>query len=276
MKTARLCASLSLLLAVAPLAAQTAASPPDAKTSAKRPEADLEQLIHKAVLAQLPRVHEDASGWGQTIPRPDNLLLPGLKRTVVRVGDRLELPHGLWRKVRLKVEDPDQDLKIHVRDFQKVDTTTYRLTVAADVAMRSETDVQQWVKGLNLASLTARADVGLTVRVECDVSTRLDTKKLPPALVMEPQVRDLKLDLTSFELKGVTLQRPRIVVQAEVEGVGEEFKGALQAVLRSLEPQAKKHAGETLARGMKEGKGPLTPAAMLKAAMPLLMTKQGK
>jgi hypothetical protein len=258
-------APLASLLAAVPLAAQTAPPP------AERKEAELERLLHKAVTAELPKLYEDDSAWGQTIPIPERLRLPRLRRTVVEVDGRPELPHGTWRKVRLWVEDAGRDLTIRVRDFKALDAKTYRLAVEADVALRSETDVQQWQKGLLLANLTARADVGLSVLVECEVTAGLDLKKRPPGLSVEPRVEGLKLGLRDFDLKRVTFQRAGVAVEGEaVEGAGEEFKGALQEMLRGLEPGAKKRAGESIAKGLKEGKGPLTGGALIKAAMPLL------
>ena len=78
--------------------------------------------------------------------------------------------------------------------------------VEADVALRSETDAQQWANGLQLANLTARADAALTVRLECDIAARLDPKKLK--LALEPTVKGLKLDLQAFTLKGDRADNP--------------------------------------------------------------------
>jgi hypothetical protein len=44
----------------------------------------------EAVVAKMPREYEDLSGWGRTMPLPQNLRLPRLKRTLVRVGDHFE------------------------------------------------------------------------------------------------------------------------------------------------------------------------------------------
>jgi hypothetical protein len=171
------------------------------------------------------------------------------------------------------LEDPRRDLTIHVRGLKALDPKTYRLTASADVAACAETDAQQWQKGLRLLDLTARANIALTVHVECDVAVRLGTRERPVGLTLEPHVKDLKLQLKDFDLKRVTLNRAGLAVEGEaVEGVGEEFQDALQALLQAAEPGARKRANEALARGLKGGKGPLTPAALLKAAAPLLRT----
>src|SRR5688500_6098050 len=110
MRVVTWCAWLAVLAALAPLGAQAEPEPPEREA----PAAELERLLHKAIVARLPKVYEDDSAWGQTVPLPERVRLPRLRRTVVRVGDRLEVPHGPWRKLRLWVEEPDRDLRVRV------------------------------------------------------------------------------------------------------------------------------------------------------------------
>lgn len=261
------CPCLALLLAPASLAAQPA---PPADEAAGAP---LAHLIHTAIVAKLPPVFEDRSGWGHTVPMPDRVRRPRLRRTVVPVGDHMEVPDGTWRKVRLRVEQPDRDVRVHVRSFRRLDATSYRIVVETDVALRAEADVQRWRNGLELADLSAWAGVGLGVLVECDVAGRLDTRRMPPRIALEPQVRDVKLNLKEFTPRQVTFRRAGVTVQGgPVEAVGEEVRGLLQEQLRSLEPQVKQRAGEALARLMKEG-DPKKAAAVLQAVAPLMREK---
>ncbi len=236
--------------------------------------AGLERLIHRAIVTKMPPVFEDKSGWGHTIPLPDRLRFPRLRRTLVQVGDHMEVPDGPWRKLRLRLADPDRDLRVRVRSFKQLKAMSYRVVVETDVALRSEADVQRWRNGLELADLTARADVGLSVRVECDVTARLATDKGPPRLLLEPDVREVKLELTEFTPRQVTFRRAGVTVAGEtVEAAGDELKDALQGLLRSKEPEVKRRANEALARALKEGKEPLPAAEVLKAVAPLLREK---
>jgi hypothetical protein len=256
---------LVLLLTPAPLAAQTAPPAEEAAT------ADLARLIHKLIVARMPPVYENASEWGQTVPLPDRLRLPRLRRTVVQVGDRMEVPDGTWRKLRLRVEDPDRDIRVKVPSFKRVAAMKYHVVVDADVALRGEADVQQWRNGLELADLTARADVRLNVRVECDVAARLDAAKGPARLVLDPEIADLKLNLIEFTPKQVTFRRAGVTIQGEaVESAGEEFKDSLQAMLRAVEPGVRSRSNDAIAKALKERKDPLPAAELLKAVAPLL------
>jgi hypothetical protein len=230
--------------------------------------AGLSRLIHKVVVGQLPKVYEQQAGWGQTIPIAEGLRLRA-RRTVVRVGDHLEMPHGTWRKVRVWLADPDRDLKIQVRDLRSVGASKYHLSLDIDAALRSETDVQRWQKGLRLLDLTAHADARVGLLLECDVVLSLDATGVLPGVKVEPKVTELKSELKDFNLRRIEPHRLQVVIEGEAaREVGNRFKGVLQQLMRSAEPAVKDYANEAIARGLREGKGSLSAGALFKALAP--------
>jgi hypothetical protein len=231
----------------------------------------LARLLHQAVTAKLPKVYEDTSGWGHTIPLPDRVRLPRARRTIVEVDGRLEVPDGFWRKIRLRMDNPDRDLRIHVRSLERLDATTYRLKLDTDAALHVDADLQRWRNGLLLADVVAQARVSVGAFVSCVVSSRLDTGSLPPRVRLEPDIKELKLEMKSFRADRVTFQRAGLTLDGEaLEGLNEEFRDTLQRQLREKEPQIKKRATEALARQFKEDKNPIPLPALLDAAAPLL------
>jgi hypothetical protein len=240
------------------------------------PGAKLARLIHQAVKAKLPRVYEDASGWGQTTPLPERLRLPRARRTVVMVDGRPEVPDGLWRKLRLRVENPDRDLRVRVRSLDRLDATHYRLRLDADADLRVDADLQRWRNGLLLADLTAQTRVSLDVFLECAITARMDAASVPP-LRLEPEIKDLKVNVKDFKAGQVTFLRAGMTLGPEaLQGLNDELKEAVQAQLRAQEPEIKKRAEEALAQAFKEGgKGPITLPALLDAVGPLLKAADG-
>jgi hypothetical protein len=255
--------SLSLVLVPATIHAQSVSKPAEPE----RPAAQLENMIFKMVTAKLPEVHEDASGWGHTIPLPERVRAPRLRRTIIEVDGRPEVPDGTWRKVRLRIPDPARNLNIHVKNMEKVDLTNYRLKVDADVNLQVDADVQRWRNGILLADVDAHARVGLKVVVDCDIAARLDTA----GLQLEPDIKGLKLILRHLTPSRVTLRRAGVTLAGEsLEAAAQEFKDHLQEVLRAKEPDITKRANEALKRAMRKDKDPLAAAAWIKAAAPLL------
>jgi hypothetical protein len=264
MKAGISCASLLVLGAVLPALAGD-----ERPKATKADYTAISRLIHKAVVVRLPKVFADDSGWGQTIPTPDKLRLPRLKRTYVKVGDHLELPHGTWRKVRVWLEDPARDLEIRVRDLRPINATTYRLTLEADTTLRSETDVQQWIKGLLLLDATARADADVRLSLECDVKVVVEAAKLPPEVRVQPKVADLKVDLKDFNLRKVMLNRAVVALEGEqARQLGEQFKGTLQDLVRQAEPEVQERANEAIGRALREGQGAISAVELLRAVTP--------
>ncbi len=264
MKIAGACLALLLL---APLAA---AASPEEEAAAD----NLARLIHGAIMMRLPPVFEDRSGWGQTVLPPPRMRLPRLRRAVVEVDGHLEVPDGPWRKLRVRVENPDRDLRVRVVDFRRLEAMTYRVAVQIDVAAQAEADVQAWRNGLLLADLTAHADVGLAAIVECDVAARLETGRLPPRVVLEPTVREVKLNLSEFTPRQVDFHRAGVMVDIDREAAAElQLKDLLQERLRSFEPMAKVRIEEALRRALRAGADPSRAGAVLKAIGPLLRAK---
>ncbi len=228
---------------------------------------EFSNLIHKIVVAQIPKVIEDNSGWGQTVPIPDKLRLPGL-RVTMKVNGKDELPHGLWRKVKVWLDDPAKDLDIAVRDF-KLENKACRLTLAAKAPLHTWAELQTWQKGLALVGGTIQADVRMGLVIDCDVAVALDTKKFPPELKINPKVTGLKTELTDIALRQVTARRLGVVLQGDAaKDFGNQFKGILQDALRTFEPRIKDLANQSIAKALEQGKGNLSAGALLKALGP--------
>src|SRR6202044_2159729 len=134
------------------------------------------KLIHKRVTKELKEFKDD-SGWGQTNPVPPKLPLPGL-RTYLKSGNEVVLPHGSWQRFKGKIEDPDKNLKIVVKDFQKTaDGKKYRLIADVDITIVAVGEWQLWQKGLLVVSAASAADANFTAAVVCEVGVNIDLKK---------------------------------------------------------------------------------------------------
>jgi hypothetical protein len=235
------------------------------KPPAGKPDyAEFSKLIQKVAVSKIPKMYEDTSGWGQTVPIPDKLRLPGL-RTTVRVGNRMELPHGLWRKVKVSMKDPAKDVHISVREVKRLDPKTIRVSVQADATFGTAVQAQLWQKGLALPGFAGRANATIGVFIDCDVAMELVASKFPPEFKVEPKVANLKMDLRDFDLQEVsTLRLGKVLAGDRAKEVGNQYKGILQDAMHSAEPMVKDYANEAIAKSIKEGKGTLGADALFK------------
>ncbi len=234
------------------LAAQTPTQP-------KTDYAAFSKIIHRVVVKQLPKEFEDASGWGKMIEVPANLPLAGLRK-LVKVGDHLEAPHGTWRRFKGKIEEPDKNLKIVVKDFKKVNEKTYRVAVDVDATILCRGEVQQWQKGLMLIGAEAAADANVTAAVVCDIGVSLNVKKFPPELNIEPKVTELGLELVDVKVRGGPILKGE-----NGKALANDFKDVLRGAVKASEPLVKAEANRAIAESLREGKGAISAAAILEA-----------
>ncbi len=225
----------------------------------KQEYVEFSKLIHSMVVKQLPKQFEDTSGWGQRIEVPPNLPLPRL-RTIFKVGDRYEAPHGAWRRFMGKIEHPDKNLKIVVKDFKQLNDKTYRVVVDVDAIVMVHGEWQQWQKGIPLVGAGAVADANVTASIVCDVGVSLNFKEFPPALKLEPRVSELGLNFVDFKVRGGPF-----VTGEFGDNLRNDLKEGIRGLLKTSEPAIKDHANKAIAQSLKDGKGDISAGAILKA-----------
>jgi len=251
------------------LATTVGAGDPTAAQVQKKDYADFSRLIQKIVVKELPKEFVDRSGWGQMVPITEKLLFPNLRRTVVRVGDKEGYPNGLWKKFKVVIDDPANNLKINVREFSKLDPKTFHLVVDSEVALVGEGEVQNWQKGLPLGRVSAEADALVGLNMVFAIGVKLDTKKFPPELNIEPKLNDLQIELKEFNLRKVANPRVNIALEGEAaKSIGDNLKDTLRSFIKSSEGDIKARANEAILRSLKEGKGNISAAALFKIAPP--------
>jgi hypothetical protein len=241
------------------VAAPILAGADEPATKNEKAYTEFSKLLQRIVIAQSPKQFEYRDSWGNTIPLPEKKLpLPKL-RTYLKDGDQVVLPHGAWKKLNVTVDDPAKDLLIRVKDFTALDRNTYRLALDADVVLHTEGEWQQWQRGLFLIGVGGEADAYLTIGIVCDIGVALDLSKGVPDLVFAPKISELTLDLKDIRPRGGP-----ILTGERGQKLAAEIKGLLRAAVKAAEPQVRDRANQAIVQGLRESKGDLSSAAILK------------
>lgn len=231
------------------------------------PYKELSQLIHKVIVTQMPRSHEQKIGWDQTTPVPPGKLpLPRL-RPRIKVGDREELAHGAWKRYKVWVEDPAKDLVIEVKDLKAQENGNWRLQLESRVLVHLEGEFRQYQKGLLLVGIQANADAVLWSCLDFDIAVELNTSKLPPEVKVKPKVVGTKLDILDFRLGRIG----RVEIIDESRRLDNELRHFLRDLLKTQEPAVQEYANQAIARALEQGKGTVSAAELLK-----VLGKKGK
>lgn len=260
----RILAASAALLVLVPLlgADPVPAKKPEKKAAKKAEKADYREfskLVHSIIVKQAPRTFEDSSGWGGTIPVPPNLLLPGVRRTFVKVGKRYEMPHGAWHRFKGRIVDPKRDVKVRVREFRRLDDGTYRLLLDGEATVACAGEWQQWVNGLLIVGANARGKATMAAAVDCNVKVAIKLGTFPPALAVEPTIKELKVDVKDF-----AFQRPPGVSAGQRTVLEQKLREVLNGALQLFEPTLKKEANEAIGRALHEGKGTISAAELFR------------
>jgi hypothetical protein len=220
---------------------------------------EFSRLVHAFITKQIPKEVEDASGWGGTIPAEPNLPLPRL-RQYIKVGDKLEMPHGTWRKFKGKLEEPNKNLKIVVKDFKQIDGKNYRIVADVDTTVLVAIEVQQWQKGLLLIGTELAVDTNFTAAVVCDINATLNFKKFPPELNIEPKISDLGIEFVDFKVRGGP------IIKGEFgDNLRRDLKDGIRSLVKTAEPVIKTQVNQAIVESLKEGKGSISADAIFKA-----------
>lgn len=223
--------------------------------------AELARVLHQLVTDKMPRQHEDLSGWGKTIPVPDRLLLPGLRKGVM-VNGKPELPHGTWKRAFYWLDDPRKDLTLRVLDFRKPEGQPYQLKLEATLAVHAERERKEWQKGLQLIGITVNADAVVTATFDCEITVAVNLFKLPPEVKVTPKVTRTQLELQRFDLQNVG----GLLQLEDARQLGNDLKGLIGELVRQNEAKVTELANQALERGLRENKGSISTANLIKAA----------
>ena len=222
---------------------------------------ELSRLIHGLVVKGAPKAFEEKSEWGKSTPYPEKLRLPNLPRTTIKVGDRVELAHGTWKRAKMWLDNPEKDLALRVTSLKQLEGSKVRIKLTANADLQSEGELQQWLNGLMLVALSARANAKVQADIECDVALSLDVKKFPPVMVIDPKITRCDLELKEFTLfKPAEARKPE-----RAEAINGQLKNALQLMLKNGEPTIREEANKAIAQALREGKGNISAATLYKA-----------
>jgi hypothetical protein len=252
---------IASVLFLVPLWSLTAGDDRPKTNADKEKFAELSKLIQKIALKQVPNYIQDNTGWGQTVPIPAKLRFPNL-RTTVKVKDRLELPHGVWRKVKVSLNEPAKDLTVRVRDF-KVDGKIIHISLDAEVTAQTEIEAEHWQLGLLLWGFKGKAGPTIGVSVDCDVAIAPGKSLLE--VKVEPKVTSLKVDLKDLNLREITTARLGKVAEGDnAKALGNYYKQTLQDAIDYFKPTLEEVANQAIAQSLKEGRGTISLTELMK------------
>jgi hypothetical protein len=164
----------------------------------------MESLINDLAKQFIPHRYEKKKDWGSQSERWDGLHVQ-LKGLRLKTKRRKKLVnHGTWKIYSAELSDPKKGLRFSLNSIKKdaKGNAEIDLSVTADLKLFGR--ISEWVKGVQLFSVSADAIANVTLNVQTTVGATLDFSHLPPDFLLDPKVNSAKLTVNEFRVLRVS------------------------------------------------------------------------
>lgn len=175
-----------------------------APTSDAASQGSLPGLITSLIRENLPDQFESRDHWGDTkeIWAGVDVRREGWQIKTKR--RKKQVNHGTWKLYRVRVLEPDRHLQIDVRDVRSLPSGRVEFDLLADARLDVFARLAQWELGVQLISLSVNAEARTQFHVRCNLGLKLDPSKLPPDVLLDPQVSQADLRLIDFRVHRIS------------------------------------------------------------------------
>jgi len=110
-----------------------------------------------------------------------------------------------------------------MENLEQLEDGQVRFDLRMAARMRLYGRLQEWYRGIRLFSISADAWSDVELALKCELSTSLDSTKLPPDVLIRPNITSAELKLVQFKLQRLSKADGPIV---------REFGDGLEDILR--------------------------------------------
>ena len=174
-------------------------------TISRDDSANLNSLLKGMVLDAIPHTYQEWDDWGRQAEQFAGVAwrrdLGGkleTKRQWTKVND------GIWRMYSAELINPEQTFDVQLTNLRESTpgVVLFDLSFVASLNLRARQ--AQWLRGVQLYSLSAEGSARVRLTLVCELSSSLDMRQLPPSIQLRPVVRDSSLKLDEFKIDRVS------------------------------------------------------------------------
>lgn len=164
----------------------------------------MQAWLAQFVLARIPHEFEDKRKWGMKTHVWDGVKVSNDGLQIKTKRRRKEVNDGTWRMYRAELLNPAQEFHVRLENLHDAGQGRAGFDLVVVARVHAFGRMTKYVKGVQLASLSANADATIQLRLRCRVGLRLEGAKLPPDIIVTPEVTDAELKLVRFHLQDVS------------------------------------------------------------------------
>jgi hypothetical protein len=204
--------------------------------------AEIDDLLTKIVLANMPREFEETKDWGGQDERWDGIKLR-------REGWRIETKRrkkmvndGTWKKYKASLRNPEEEFSLQIKNMRE--TADGKLALETHVAAHLDIDARQskWLKGVQVYSVSANGHAKIRLRVDIEMEVKMGLANFPPDVILIPKATRAEIEVDEFRIDriskigGEVAQRISKNVQAQLEKkIAEKEKKLVTKINKQLD-----------------------------------------
>ena len=165
---------------------------------------ELQAWLTQFVLKNMPHEYEDKKQWGKTSSVWDGLKVSSDGLQIKTKRRRKEVNDGTWKMYRAELLNPAQEFHVRLENLHDAGRQRAGFDLVVTARVHAFGRMTQYLKGVQLVSLSANADATIELRMSCQLGLRLDTRKLPPDVLLAPEVVAADVRLLRFHLQDVS------------------------------------------------------------------------
>lgn len=185
-------AQVPMVLATSPATGHSIATP------------ELVGWLTKLIRDNLPPTYEDDKKWGKTKKVWNGVRLR-------REGFRLETESrirtvntGTWTRYRIKMVEPEQRVQVRFDRLEPLEEGRIRFRVSVECALDIFGRLSQWVRDVQVISLSANADATCRMTVDGTVGVKMNVFQFPPDVSIDPKVDFARVDLVDYRVRRIS------------------------------------------------------------------------
>jgi len=220
-------------------------SPAPDSTAAKKssPNQVLAEIAREAILKSLKPEYDKQDNWGH-----QNDIVDGYRWLWHTDGWHLEkqtkkVNEGLWRSYRVRLDDPQRNLKLRFTDPKPGATGRTAFQAILSAKLNVEAKQEQWVLGVKGLNFQVAGDA--TVEAKLDVEIGIEPVK--GASFGTIQV-DPRINAVHLRLVDLTLKRVDFIHGDAAKELGHAFEDIIAGELRKREPDVTKKINAEIAK----------------------------
>jgi hypothetical protein len=175
------------------------------------PSEESQQWITALVREHLPDKYEKSKNWGHTTKVWDGLKITTDDGRISTKRRWKEANDGTWYKYRVDLVEPEKHFDVRVENIREVEGGKISADVQVLARLKCFGRMSQWEHGVQLISLSADVDTTVALTAKVDLGMQLDTKNLPPDVLLVPRVRTARVDIVDFRLRRISNARGPLV-----------------------------------------------------------------